>query len=142
MAESGHERKRERAPWRFGSSVEVRPPSTGSGQTTEKQAIALEPLASRVAETGPRQLPSRIADWSFRTIGGAIPSRVTGSPTHPRFGTVLLLLVLLACVAVWPPTGLRTVTADAIGRLRAGGSLQVDVATPDDGARTNSLPGR
>ena len=55
-------------------------------------------------------------DWSLKAVGGAMPN---AKPLIRRFRSLVLLLlaVVLSCVAIWTPTDLKAVAAEAIGLI-------------------------
>ena len=112
------------APQDRGQSVQ---PDDASGGTREPRAIALEPLASSLAETrnirlapsdgGRRDAPND--HWVMGAIWESIPVPVQAAPTGPWFRTVLLLLMLalLSAVAFWTPARLQTLAASTMELL-------------------------
>ena len=93
----------------------------------EAQNIALEPLASTVAETGNIQLAAdgddnsdaRTGEWTVDPTARSIPVQVQTAPRSTRFRIVLLLLLLaiLSAVAFWSPERLQTVAASTMELL-------------------------
>ena len=96
-------------------------PTDARQQTTPTLAIAPEPPASSVAQTGRFQLAPRTADkraapdddWTSEASEGSIPAPVQTAPRSPWFRIVLLLLMLalLSAVAFWSPATLQTLAA-------------------------------
>ena len=102
---------------------EVRP-ADARPRTTPTLAIAPEPPAGYVAQTGSLQLAPRAGDrpaastdeWTLEASGGSIPAPVQPAPRSPRFRIVLLLLALalLSAVAFWSPATLQTLAASTM----------------------------
>ena len=122
-------------------SQEVRP-ANSSQRMKEAQTIAVEPLASSLAETGNIQLApdasdnrdARTGDWAVDTTARSIPVPVQTTPRSPWFRIVLLLLLLavLSAVAFWTPAGLQALAASTM-------ELLLSTSIPE--ARTAAGPG-
>ncbi len=122
-------------------SQEVQPADSSQGME-QAQTIALEPVASSVAEAGNIQLAPDASDnrdawagdWAVDATARSMP---VSTPTAPRsnvFRIVLLLLMLavLSAVAVWTPARLQAVAASTMDLL-----LPTDIAE----VRTAAGPG-
>ena len=113
-------------------SQEVRPADSSQG-VEEAQTIALEPLASSVAETGDNR-DARTGDWVMDPTARLIPLSVQTAPRGPWFRIVLLLLMMgvLTQIAVYTPEKLQAMAADTM-------ELLLSTSIPE--ARTAPGPG-
>ena len=115
-------------------SQEVRPADSSQG-VEEAQPVALEPLASSLAETDDIQLgPARTGDWAVDPDATFIPVSVQTARRGPWFRIVLLLLMMgvLTQIAVYTPEKLQAMAADTM-------ELLLSTSIPE--ARTAAGPG-
>ena len=115
---------------------------TDTRKTTDVCTVTLEPPARTIAGTAPSSgddtaRRSKTSDSLLRSTKASAP--VTTARRNPRFRVMLLLLllVMLASVAIWTPTGLLAVTASTMELF-----MSTDVAQSRTAPGPGSLVGQ